>query len=82
MGLGLALATCFKPHWAPLTTPAYALAKGLALGGSSAFLEMMYPGMVVQALCLTFGTLFALLASYRTRLIQVRISAPHLRGNK
>jgi len=71
VGLGLALATCFKPHWAPKTTPLYAVAKGLALGGSSAFLEMMYPGLVVQTLCLTFGTLFTLLAGYRTRLLQV-----------
>jgi uncharacterized YccA/Bax inhibitor family protein len=71
VGLGLALATCFKPHWAPKTTPLYAVAKGLALGGSSAFLEMMYPGLVVQTLCLTFGTLFTLLVGYRTRLLQV-----------
>jgi hypothetical protein len=26
-GFVLAMATCLKPHWAPYTTPLYALAK-------------------------------------------------------
>lgn len=70
-GLVLAFATVFKPHWSPFTAPMYALAKGLMLGGMSAFLELQYPGLVIQTLCLTFGTLFALLFSFRARIIKV-----------
>jgi len=70
-GFVLAMATCFKPHWAPYTTPLYALAKGLMLGGMSAFMEVQYPGLVIQTLCLTFGTLFSLLFAFRSRLIVV-----------
>eukprot|EP00241_Pyramimonas_parkeae_P012615 CAMPEP_0114230670 /NCGR_PEP_ID=MMETSP0058-20121206/3600_1 /TAXON_ID=36894 /ORGANISM="Pyramimonas parkeae, CCMP726" /LENGTH=284 /DNA_ID=CAMNT_0001341899 /DNA_START=32 /DNA_END=883 /DNA_ORIENTATION=+ len=71
VGMILALATCFKPHWAPRTTPLYAICKGLALGGTSAFLEMMYPGLVIQTLCLTFGTLLTLLLGYRSGVMTV-----------
>mmetsp|Transcript_12307 Transcript_12307/g.14708 ORF Transcript_12307/g.14708 Transcript_12307/m.14708 type:complete len:176 (+) Transcript_12307:17-544(+) len=67
----LALITCFKPHWSPKTVPLYALCEGVALGGMSAILDLRFPGIVIQTLCLTFGTLFALLASYRSGLITV-----------
>eukprot|EP00238_Polyblepharides_amylifera_P014953 CAMPEP_0196578272 /NCGR_PEP_ID=MMETSP1081-20130531/7201_1 /TAXON_ID=36882 /ORGANISM="Pyramimonas amylifera, Strain CCMP720" /LENGTH=307 /DNA_ID=CAMNT_0041897433 /DNA_START=44 /DNA_END=964 /DNA_ORIENTATION=- len=73
-GLVLAIATCFKPQWSPYTAPLYALCQGVALGGTSAFLEVIYPGVVVQALSLTFGTLFSLLAAFRTGLINVNQS--------
>src|SRR6267378_7027420 len=35
-GFIVALVTIFKPNWAPLTAPIYALLEGLALGGISA----------------------------------------------
>ncbi len=70
-GLIFALATSFKPTWSPVTAPLYALAEGLFLGGISAmYNEMFYPGIVLQAVCLTFGTLFALLVAYRSGLIR------------
>ena len=65
-----ALATIFKANWAPKTAPAYAVLEGLALGGLSAFFEARFPGIVIQAVGLTFGTLFALLLAYKTKLIR------------
>jgi uncharacterized YccA/Bax inhibitor family protein len=77
MGLGLiggfivAMVTIFKQQWAPVTAPIYALLEGLALGGISAMSELRYPGIGIEAVSLTFGTLFVLLAAYRSGLIQV-----------
>lgn len=70
-GLICAVVTTFKKEWAPVTAPLYALLEGLALGGFSAIFELRYPGIGVQAVGLTFGTLFALLFLYRTRVIRV-----------
>ena len=69
-GFIVALITAFKPHMAQYTVPIYALLQGLALGGISKFFETMYPGIVTQAVMLTFGTLAALLLAYRSGLIK------------
>ena len=68
--LVFAVITIFKATWAPKTAPIYAVLEGLALGGISAFFEARFPGIVIQAVALTFGTLFALLLAYKTRLIR------------
>jgi uncharacterized YccA/Bax inhibitor family protein len=65
-----ALVTTFKPVAAPYTTPLYAILQGAALGGISLGFETRYPGIVSQAVFLTFGTLGALLVAYRTGLIR------------
>ncbi len=69
-GFVLALITIFKKTAAPFTVPAYALLEGLALGGISRMFEAQYPGIVNQAVFLTFGTLAALLIAYRSGLIK------------
>ena len=69
-GLILALVTIFKQSWSPVTAPAYAIVEGLALGGISAFFEVQFPGIVIQAVALTLGTLFALLTVYRMGIIR------------
>lgn len=69
-GLVLALATVFKKEWAPVTAPLYALVKGFFLGAISAMYNHLYAGIVLQAVMLTFGTLFALLFAYRSGLIK------------
>lgn len=69
-GLILAIATVFKPQWSPMTAPAYAAVEGLFIGGISAIFEARYPGIVVQAVVLTFGTLFCLLVAYRSGMIR------------
>lgn len=71
VGLVLALITVFKPRWAHITAPAYALAEGFVLGGLSAYMEMRYPGIVMQAVMLTLGVLAVMLVAYRTRIIKV-----------
>jgi uncharacterized YccA/Bax inhibitor family protein len=69
-GLVTALVTVFKNTVAPYTTPLYAAFEGLLLGGLSLFFEQRYPGIVMNAVGLTFGTLFVLLAVYSTGLIR------------
>ena len=50
--------------------PAYAAVEGVALGGISVVFESQYPGIVSQAVFLTFGTLGALLLAYRSGVIK------------
>ena len=69
-GLIVALVTIFKPTAAPVSAPIYALLEGLAIGGISAMFEASYPGIVIQAVGLTFGTLAALLMAYKSGLIK------------
>lgn len=71
VGLVVALATVFRQRWAPITAPAYALAEGFALGGMSAFMEMRFHGIVLQAVMLTVGVLAVMLLLYRTGVIKV-----------
>ena len=70
VGLGLALLTIFKKAWAPITAPLYAIAQGFFLGAISAIYDARFEGIVVQAVMLTFGTLFVMLAAYRAGLIK------------
>jgi uncharacterized YccA/Bax inhibitor family protein len=70
-GLIFAMITIFKKTWAPVTAPVYSLLEGLALGSISAILEVRYPGIAMQSVGLTFGTLLVLLVAYRSGLIPV-----------
>ena len=69
-GLVLALVTTFKKTWAPITAPLYAIVEGFFLGAISALYNHVYDGIVMQAVLLTFGTMFALLFAYRSGLIR------------
>jgi len=69
-GFVVALVTIFKKTWSPFTAPMYALLEGLALGGISALFEKTYPGVAIQAVGLTLGTLFVMLLAYKTGLIR------------
>ncbi len=70
-GLVVALVTIFKKEWSPITAPLYALLEGLVLGGISAAVNASAPGLALEAVSLTFGTLFVLLAAYSSGLIPV-----------
>ena len=70
VGFVMALITIFKKHWSGITAPIYALGQGLAMGGISAIAEAQYPGIVIQAIGLTFGTLASLLFCYKTGIIK------------
>lgn len=70
-GFICAMVTVFKKDWAPVTAPLYALLEGLALGGISAFINLRYPGIAIEAVGITFGVLFAMLLAYSARIIKV-----------
>jgi uncharacterized YccA/Bax inhibitor family protein len=70
-GFIVAIVTVFKKTWAPVTAPLYSLLEGLVLGAASAVLEVRFPGIAIQAVGLTFGTLIALLLAYRSGVIKV-----------
>lgn len=69
-GFVMALVTVFKKTWAPYTVSAYALLEGLFLGGISVYFNQRYPGIVVNAVFLTFGILFSLLLAYKSGVIK------------
>jgi uncharacterized YccA/Bax inhibitor family protein len=70
LGFITALVTIFKQTWSPVSAPIYALLEGVVVGTISSIAEAQYPGIVMQAVGLTFGTLFCLLAAYRSGLIK------------
>jgi uncharacterized YccA/Bax inhibitor family protein len=70
-GLILALATSFKPMWSPVTAPLYAVAEGLFLGSISAMFNTTYPGIVIQAVLLTFAVMLVMWFLYRSGIIRV-----------
>jgi uncharacterized YccA/Bax inhibitor family protein len=70
-GLVVALVTVFKKTWAPITAPIYAVLEGVFLGSISGIFEARFPGIVMQAVLLTFGTMFAMLFAYKSGLIKV-----------
>lgn len=69
-GFVFAIVTTFKKTWAGLTAPIYAVLQGLFLGSISAVFEAQYPGIVIQATGLTFGTLASLLMLYKLGIIK------------
>jgi len=70
-GLIVAFVTIFKKEWSAITAPIYALLEGLVLGGLSAVLNARYPGIAIEAVGLTFGTLFVMLFLYKSGVIKV-----------
>lgn len=70
-GFVTALITIFNKRASPVTAPIYAVCQGVMLGGISGLFESRFPGIVMQAVLLTFGTLGALLLAYTSRLIRV-----------
>ncbi len=73
-GLITAVAISFKPNWAPFLAPLYALLEGLFLGGISVIMNAAfaksYPGLVMQAVGLTFGVAIAMFILYNFRIIK------------
>lgn len=73
-GLISVLAICFKPTLAPYLSPAYGILQGFFLGAISAVLNNAfserYPGLVMQAVGLTFGVALAMFLLYNFRIIK------------
>jgi len=70
-GLIACLVGTFKPASAPIAAPIYAVFEGLCLGALSQVIQLRYPGIVVNAMLLTFGVLGVMLFLYTTRTIVV-----------
>jgi uncharacterized YccA/Bax inhibitor family protein len=62
-------ATSFRTSISPVTAPLFALLEGAFLGGFSGWMETLYPGIVLQALILTFCVFIFVLALFRARII-------------
>jgi uncharacterized YccA/Bax inhibitor family protein len=69
-GFVVAMITIFAPRVSPFTAPLYAALEGIVLGAVSSIYDDRYPGIVVQGLGLTVGTLIVMLILYGTRLIR------------
>ena len=69
-GFILALVTCFKQSWAPITAPIYALCEGLFIGGISAMYEAKTGGITLQAVMLTFGTFAGMLFLFQGNILR------------
>jgi len=69
-GLIAAIVTTFNKKIANITAPIYAAFEGLFLGGISAYFDAMYGGIALQAVMLTFGVFFCLLAAYKSGVIK------------
>lgn len=71
IGLVLGLVNAFKKEPSPPLIMAYGVAQGFFLGTISGFFEMMWPGIVVQAVMATFITFGVTLALFRSGKIRV-----------
>jgi uncharacterized YccA/Bax inhibitor family protein len=70
LAMVVAFVTVFKKTAAPFTTPIYAALEGVVLALISLYYEQRFPGIVINGVALTFGTLGALLLAYRSGLIR------------
>jgi uncharacterized YccA/Bax inhibitor family protein len=73
-GFILAIVICFTPRWASYLVPVYGLIEGVFVGGISAYYNHAFaeqaPGIVMQAVGLTFGVVIAMYLLYRFRIIK------------
>ena len=60
-----------RHHWAPFLVPLYTIAKGLFLGGFSAYAHKNFPELPYQAVGITIITFFVMLLLYQTIIIVV-----------
>ncbi len=70
IGFIVAMIICFTRKAMNILVPIYSICEGLALGGLSAIMNAQYPGIVVQAVSLTFLALFAMMGLYSAKVIQ------------
>ena len=68
--LAVGVATAFKPAISPYTAPLYAVLEGVLLGVLSAYFNTRYPGIVFNAVSITFLVFFTMLFLYKTGIIR------------
>lgn len=71
VGFGMVIALMFRPMWARVLAPIYALAQGFFVGVVSKFYETQQEGIVLQAVGATLATFVVMLVLYRTNIIKV-----------
>lgn len=71
VALFFSVLTSYKKRWAPVTVPIYALAKGFFLGGVSAFAEIKFQGMPMQAVKVSIVAFFVMLFLYKWKIVKV-----------
>ncbi len=75
LGFITAIVIIFKKEWSAYLAPVYGLLEGVFLGAISATYNNVFaksaPGIVTQAVLLTFGTVISMYLLYRFRIIKV-----------
>ncbi len=71
MGLITALAISFRPSWAGVLAPLYAILEGMCLASISAMFARAYPGIVANAVLLTFSIAFGTALIYAKGYVKV-----------
>lgn len=66
----MAMVIIFVKKSAPYLSWVYAILEGIALGVISVTFEAAYPGIVIQAVALTFGVFAMMLALYKAKILQ------------
>ncbi|MCD7739954.1 MAG: Bax inhibitor-1/YccA family protein [Candidatus Gastranaerophilales bacterium] len=69
-GFILGLVAIFNIKLMPYLAPLYAFSQGAALSGISCFFEQSFPGIVIQAVSMTFIVVFVMAVLYKAGLIQ------------
>ena len=64
IGFILSIITCSRSHWSIFTAPIFSIVEGIVLGVGCLNMESIYPGIVVQAVALTFATCLACFVAY------------------
>lgn len=60
-----------RQRWSPFLVPLYTIAKGVFLGGFSAYAHKHFPAIPYQAIGVTIVTFFVMLIFYQTRIIVI-----------
>jgi len=71
VGFVLAIVLAFKPMWARVLAPVYALAQGIFIGAISRAYETYFDGIVLQAAGVTVAVFAAMLVMYNLRIVKV-----------
>lgn len=70
-GFVLVIIAAFKPQYSGVLAPGYSIFKGLFVGGISIMMEVMYPGIVIQAVGGTMVTFMVCFLLYRFGIVKV-----------
>lgn len=70
VGFIVAIIMAFKPALANVLAPIYAIGQGAAVAAISCMFEAQFPGVVIQAISITFLVVFSMAVLYKARIIK------------